>query len=260
MSPAPRFRIDLNQKFPALEHAPILEAVIHWQAHSSKPLEQASLKDELAQRLPDYPICQSQHDVQIEALGTSDGSSQVIHRTQWNGLRLQDHLNQHVAQFTPKGVVFSRLKPYGNWQSFLTEAMRFWDIFLELARPTDIQRLGVRFINRISLENNDSPSTYLNIVTPPLPGLNLPTESFFHQDTYRVPDSRYLIRWVRTIQPHQSFPESEQDLIFDIDVFMTEFIDLDRESLIQRLYEMRWIKNKIFFNCITPTALERFGA
>jgi uncharacterized protein (TIGR04255 family) len=259
MSPPSRFTIDLNEEFPSLEHAPSIEAVIHWQAHADQPLDQTTLKNELAKRLPDYPICQPQHNIAIEASGTLDGSSEVIHRTQWNGFRLQDISNRHVAQFTPVGLVFSRLEPYEKWETFQTEAMRFWDIFLELAAPTAIQRLGVRYINRIALENGEKPSTYLNTVPPSLPGIELPTESFFYQDTYRVPDHPYYINWVRTIQPQQPYSTDGQALIVDIDVFMTEFIALDRESLIQRLYEMRWIKNKIFFSCFTPTALERFG-
>jgi len=260
MSPPSKFTIDHNEKFPSLERAPIIEAVIHWQALASKNFDPNTLKDELAQRLPDYPICQPQHDIKIEASGALDGTSQVTHRTQWNGFRLQDELSQHVAQFTSKGVVFSSLQPYDTWESFQSEAMRFWGIFLELAAPTAIQQLGVRYINRIPLKNGEQPSTYLKLVQPLLAMLELPTESFFYQDIYRVPGYPYHINLVWTIQHQQASPASEQALIVDIDVFKTEPIDLDREYLIQRLCEMRWIKNKIFFSCITSTALERFGA
>ncbi len=97
---------------------------------------------------------------------------------------------------------------------------------------------------------------------PPVFTIDLNTESFFYQDTYQVPGYSYQINWVRTIQSQQptSVKIHNQALIIDIDVFTTvEFIDLTRESLIKRLDEMRWIKNKIFFSCITQTALEKFG-
>ena len=53
----------------------------------------------------------------------------------------------YVAQFTRNGFVFSRLKPYEGWETFEAEAKRLWCIYRELAEPSEVQRLGVRFIN-----------------------------------------------------------------------------------------------------------------
>lgn len=261
MSPLPQFSLDLTQEFPTLKVAPSIEAVIHWQAHAGKKLEQEALKAALAQRLPDYPILQAQQDVQIgAAIGASDGSPEFFQQMQWSGFRLQDEQNRHVAQFTLNGVVFSRLEPYEEWASFQAEALRFWHIFLELAEPTIIQRLGVRYINRIPLGTGEQPSRYLSTVPAPPPGLALATESFFHQDTYPVPGYPYSINWVRTIQPAGADPADGRALIVDIDVFTHELLQLDQDTLTQRLQEMRWLKNKVFFSCITSHALERFGA
>jgi uncharacterized protein (TIGR04255 family) len=255
------FTIDFKEEFPSLERAPSIEALIHWQASPSKVLDQATLRDELTRRLPDYPICQPQHGIEI-AFGSPDGTSEVSHRNQWNGFRIQDE-NHHVAQFTQTGVVFSRLEPYEKWKSFQAEAMRFWDIFLEVAVPTTVQRLGVRYINRIVLKSGENLSTYLKIKPSAIADLELPTESFFYQDTYQIPGYPYYANWVRTIQsqPSASVDYQHPALIIDIDVFTTsEIIASDRESLIKHLHEMRWIKNKIFFSCITQTALEEFRA
>lgn len=260
MSPLPKFSIDLNEEFPSLKFAPSIEAVIHWQARASKVLDPSIVKDELVQRLPDYPELQTQYAIEIAATGSTDGTSELLQRSQWNGFRLQDNHNHHVAQFTPTGVIFSRLQPYEKWETFQSEAMRFWHIFLELAEPTIIQRLGVRYINRIPMDNGEQPSLYLRTVPLPPPGVELPTESFFHQDTYNVPGYPYHINWVRTIQPRQSTEADGQALIVDIDVFTTELLELDQVTLTQRLHEMRWLKNKVFFSCITETALKQFGA
>jgi uncharacterized protein (TIGR04255 family) len=260
MSGLPKFSIDLNQEFPVLDHAPSIEAVIHWQAPASKTLEPEKLKEELTQRLPDYPICEPQLDLEFLASTSLDGGPEVSHRTQWNGFRLQDAQNRHVAQFTPHGVIFSRLEPYEKWQAFQAEAMRFWSIFLEIAKPLAIERLGVRYINRIPLGNGEQPSLYLKTVPPAPPGIELFTEAFFHQDRYQVPNYPYQINWVRTIQPQGVDPADGQALIVDIDVSITDLIELNQSTLIQQLLEMRWLKNKVFFSCITETALQRFGA
>jgi uncharacterized protein (TIGR04255 family) len=260
MSPMPKFKIDLNEEFHRLTAAPSIEAVIHWQAHGRKTLEPESLQEELTRRLPDYPFCQIQQGIEISETGTTDLATEIFHRTQWDGFRLQDRQNRHVVQFTPNGVVFSRLEPYEEWESFKAEALRFWHIFLELAEPIGISRLGVRYVNRIPLDNNEHPSVYLKTVPSDPPGLDLPTESFFHQDTYQIPGYPYAINWVRTIQPESVDPPHGRALIVDIDVFTTEVLQLDHDVLTQSLTEMRWLKNKVFFSCITDIALKRFGA
>ena len=259
MSPLPKFSIDLSETFPRLTAAPSIEAVIHWQTHAGKQLEPAALKDALTQQLPDYPICQSQQDIQISAVGSPDGSSEFLQRTQWNGFRLQDEQGRHVAQFTLGGVIFSRLEPYESWDTFKAEAIRFWDLFVALAEPTVIQSLGVRYINRILLADGEQPSTFLKAVPYTLPGVGVSPESFFYKDTYRVPGYPYSIHWTKTIQPEGASPIDQRALIIDIDVFTTELLQLDHSTLAQSLQEMRWLKNKVFFGCITDTALERFG-
>lgn len=259
MNPLPKVSIDLNETFPTLKAAPSIEAVIHWQAHAGKKLESEALRAELTQRLPDYPILETQQDIQM-GMGAADGSPEFFQRVQWGGFRLQDEVSHHVVQFMPNGVIFSRLEPYEKWEIFTAEALRIWQLFVELAEPTVIQRLGVRYINRIPLGSGEQPSTYLNMKPYSLPGMDISPENFFYKDTYQVPGYPYTIHWVRTIQPQQAAAANQQALIVDIDVFTTQLLQLDQNTLTQRLQEMRWLKNKLFFSSITDTALERFGA
>ncbi len=251
--------IDLDEKFPTLKAAPSIESVIHWQAPANQMLEPESLRAALTQRLPAYPNIQDQQDIQM-GMEVPNGSPEFFQRTKWSGFRLQDQQGHYMAQFTPTGVVFSRLKPYVSWESFKTEALCFWELFRELAQPTMIQRLGVRYINRIPLATGEQPSQYLKTTPSILPGLDLLPATFFHQETYPVPGYPYQIQWVRTIQPSMSSAEDRRGLIVDIDVFATELLQLEEDNLIQTLSEMRWLKNKVFFSCLTDLALQEFGA
>ena len=259
MSVQAQFALNLNEEFPNLTNSPILEAVIHWEAHSSKPLEQILLKEELTKRLPEYPIIKPQYGIEARIGWTPDDTSQFSQRTQWDGFRLEDSPTNYVAQFTHTGIAFSRVKSYESWENFKTEALRVWDVFVELAEPKTIRRLGVRFINRILLKQDESISTYLTSEPYRLSGLEISPKSFFYQDTYLVSNYPYQINLVRTIQPEQSGAGSEKALIVDIDVFTNEVSSI-RENLNQQLAEMRWLKNKIFFSNITETALNNFGS
>ncbi|MCL1490856.1 MAG: TIGR04255 family protein [Pseudanabaena sp. Salubria-1] len=260
MSAPSQFAINLSEKFPEdLTNSPILEAVIHWEAPASKPLEQILLKEALTKHLPEYPTIQTQYVTEAKIMGTPDDTSQFSQHTQWNGFRLEDDRKNYVAQFTHTGIAFSRVQSYESWKNFKNEALRVWDVFVELAEPKTIRRLGVRFINRILIKQDESISTYLKSEPYRLSGLEISPKSFFYQDTYQVAGYPYQINLVRTIQPNQTGSGSEQALIVDIDVFTNEVSSI-RDDLNQQLAEMRWLKNKIFFSNITDTALNNFGS
>jgi len=257
MSVQSQFDLNLDEEFPNLTNSPILEVVIHWEAHASKTLEQNFLKENLSKHLPDYSLIQPQYGIEVK-IGTPDEIAQFSQNTQWKGFRLENTSTNYVAQFTNIGIAFSRVNSYENWKSFTTEALRIWDIFVELAEPKTIHRLGVRFINRIFLKQDESISTYLTSEPYILSGLEISPKSFFYQDTYQVSGYPYQINLVRTIQSNQTGAGSDQALIVDIDVFTNEVSSI-RENLNQQLAEMRWLKNKIFFSNITDTALNNFG-
>lgn len=250
------FKIDFNETFPPLPGAPIVEAVIHWRARAEAKLELDQLRQELVNRLPEYAEVRPQHEIQITgeiAVKGATADSQIMQRTQWRGFRLQREDEPFVAQFTFNGLVFSRLAPYDRWETFEAEALRLWDIFVELMAPAALQRLGVRFINRIELFRGEEPSRYLRIAKETTIVIDLPVETFLHRDVYAVPGTPYRINLVRTIQPPDK-PDETRGLILDIDVFAEELGELEREPLVQRLAEMRWLKNKAFFSCITEQA------
>ncbi|ACK66249.1 hypothetical protein PCC8801_2222 [Rippkaea orientalis PCC 8801] len=249
--------IDINERFPCLKRSPLVEAVIHWQAHANKQLEPETLKTELNQRLPDYPLIQTKYDydLELQASGYSDGTSEILYKTQWDGFTLQNDSKNFVAQFTLTGLVFSSIETYESWETFYQEALRLWVIFQELAEPTTINRLGVRYINKILLEAGESALTYLKKVPAHNFDLPLTRESFFLQDSYKVPNYPYSVNWVCT----EKSQINQRFLIVDIDIFISEILELEESTLINYLNEIRWLKNKIFFNSITGVALNKFG-
>ncbi|MEA5468589.1 TIGR04255 family protein [Spirulina sp. 06S082] len=252
--------IDVNETFPQLRRSPLIEAVIHWQAHATKELEPETLKAELTQRLPDYRAIQIQyeHGIHVETPLQPDGStaaSAVEHRTQWIGLRLENEYKNRVVQFTKTGIAISSVGNYESWTTFHQEALNLWSLFYELAEPRIINRLGVRYINKILIEEGEKPSTYLKTVQKSNFNPSLKRDTFFYQETYKVLNHPYSINWVCT----QQSEANQQFLIVDIDVFISPLPDLKKSSLIEHLNKIRWLKNTIFFNSITNTALEKFG-
>jgi uncharacterized protein (TIGR04255 family) len=252
------FKIDIAETFEHLPHAPIVEAVIHWRARAEKPQPPDDFKQSLQARLPGYSDPKAQHKVQMEATVVPGAAGSMVHRAQWIGWRFESADKLHVAQFSRDGFAFSRLAPYEDWDRFTAEARRLWQVYREIAEPTEIQRLGVRVINVIEPVELDCLDEVL--VLPPKSPAALPLEvaEFTHQTTFNVPSYPYQLNLIQTIRPPSSGQARDAGLILDLDVFTTQPQSADDQEVDRRLAEMRWLKDKAFFSCLTPEAVRRF--
>ena len=260
MSSATRFRINLEKKFPHLNRAPIVEAVIDLRAAVAVAWEESTITEILKPKLPEYPKKQSMSGFQQQvtlAPGTVPAARTID--TGWTGLRVQTEDGLQIAQFNRSGFVFSRLRPYEEWERLLSEAMHLWEVFASLGQPPEIQRIGVRFINRIDLSIAEVDlDDYLRPAPEGARELRIPCRHFFYADAFGVPGHPYAINRIRTSQPVPGLQPETTALVLDIDVSTTEPSPLRRDLLEQRLTEMRWLKNKMFFGSIAPNALEAF--
>jgi uncharacterized protein (TIGR04255 family) len=259
MSDGVPFIIDLQRKFPHLAAAPIVEAVIHWTARATKAWQPVELQKFLAARLPEYPKVDLQHyhelifEARFEDSGTLPTASQ---HESWRGVKLQNEAQHYIAQFTLDGLVFSRLQPYESWEQFSTEARRLWNIFVEIAEPSEIERLGVRFINRIGSAEFGKLSQHLN--EPPSFTSDLQLNGFLYQSTFDVPGHPFGIRIVKTMQPTVAGKDFDSGLIIDIDVFTSKPLSCEESILDDYLPKMRWLKNKVFFDLLTTQTIDKF--
>jgi uncharacterized protein (TIGR04255 family) len=259
MSENPEFKINLSEKFPHLPKAPIIEAVIAIEALADGEWVESAVSKEFKRRLPDYPLASSQNQLSQEFKFTPGKPLETaIHNLGWKGLRFQSADGQRIAQFNKDGFVFSWIRPYKNWESLVQEALRLWELHVEVARPAEAQGFGVRFINRIELPPQELRfEHYIDPHPKPPQRFPLPFYGFLHQDTLAVPGGEYAINVIRTFQPPQP-PGQGGALILDIDVINRRPVDLGGQIVENRLAEMRWLKNKVFFGSITEKALEQF--
>lgn len=241
---SPRFQIDLTEEFPTLRNAPIVEAVLQFNAPPSKPFQQYELKELLGKEFSGYKILQQMHH-ESDFRGSPDGNVEMHHKAHWDGFRLHSDDKRHICQWKRNALVFSRLHPYETWPKLLRAAMPFWESYRTTGEPNIIEGIGVRFISQIPLNENEKPSKYVQQIPPPLKGLGLRSESFFHQDAIPLKGHPYEIRLIRAMQLAAEKTGSKRVLIVDIDVSTTVAVSFDR--LDHSLDEMRYIKNKVFF-------------
>ena len=253
-------KIDIAQEFPHLSRAPIVEAALEIRARAEGAWEESSILEQLKTRLPDYPAALSQREFRQEFQFWPNQSSETkYHDLGFKGFRFQSEDNLQIAQFNRDGFSFGRLQPYESWERFSDESFRLWEIYSELAAPGEIQRLGLRFINRILLPSRDARLEDVLVAPPSTPlGQDFPPVAFLHHDSFAVPGYSYIVNLIQTVQPRQAPGGEGPALIIDIDVFNEQPFALETGILRQRVSEMRWLKNKFFFGNINPQALEMF--
>jgi uncharacterized protein (TIGR04255 family) len=255
MTSSAQLPIDTDEVFPVLSHAPIVEAVVEFRSRPTRPMNEESVRQFLTKRLTDYS------DIRSLGLLQMEWSAELGQRQQnrWEGFRLKSSDGLHIAQFKVDRLIFSRLAPYANWQSYRDEALRLWALFVELNAPTEIERIGVRFVNRIVLdaEGYEGYSAVLSAPPQPTSGVPLTVAEFVYRDNLEVPGHSYGLNRIRTIQPPQS-PDKPTALILDIDVFTKLPCDCDAATIENKLAQMRWLKNKVFFGTLTTKALDSF--
>lgn len=257
-SPAPLV-IDLSESFRHLPRAPVTEAVLQFQGRALAPWDESSIFSALKTRLSDYPKADSQRTQQITFGGIPEQTPPIVDLG-WSGAVLRSADGLQVVNFQRDAFAFSRLAPYQTWNAFSSEALRLYELHLSLARPAEVQRIGLRFINQFDVPTAFELSDYFT--QPPSAHAGLPLEPavFFHQDTFRVPGHPYGVNVIRTFQPviNMGGASVAPKLILDIDVFTETPMLIDLAEIRNRLSEMRWIKNKVFFGSLTPTAQNSF--
>lgn len=244
--------VDITEEFPHFPRAPIVEAVLDLRVVSSTKWDESSLRSRLEERLPDYPKHDTVQETEVQ-LSPETGSN-IIKDFVHVGLKFQSEDNFYVVQFNKDSFVFSRLKPYENWENFSQEALRLWEIFCEVLEPTEVGRIGLRFINRLATKQRQKIELADYYKRPPLliEGLNWPLSDYLHRDVLQVPGTSYSVNVIKTVQR----TKQEAGLLLDIDVFMQKSFNCGEIQISKYMDEMRWVKNKIFFSSLTEKALE----
>lgn len=192
--------IDLTEKFPHLCKAPIVEAALDIRVVPSVKWDETSLQSELKHCLPDFqkvePIRQTKYKLPI---GGQDNP--IIEDLGCIGFKVHSADELHVAQFNKDAFVFSRLKPYDNWEQLNSEALRLFVIYCELLKPTEVTRIGLRFINRIAVKQEKVElADYYKYPPEPLKALNWTLGGFLHHDVILVPGTAYRVNLIKTVQ------------------------------------------------------------
>jgi len=175
-----------------------------------------------------------------------------------DGFLFRSEDGSKVVQARLDGFTFNKLKPYDNWESFSSEGRGLWDHFVRIAKPKNVIRLALRYINRIEIPLPlEKIQDY--ILTFPQVASGIPNKLSNFLVRLEIPNPEIQAKAVVT-ETMETIPPSGEFLpfIFDIDVIRTDVLEPTAPAIWQIMEELRGFKNSIFLKSITEKTKEMF--
>jgi len=226
----------------------ITEAVIDLRVEIPSEVTLSTLRSLQSSVESHYPVCEDvvafQGQFQAGLSIAATASQSLI------GYSFSSSDKKQIFQVRLDGFTFSRLAPYERWESFRDEARRLWDIYQVAINPKSVNRVAVRYINRLDLPLpfNDFKD-YLRTVPEVSPDLPQGLSDYFMQLQIPQEDLQGMLVLNETLMPPPE--DNVVSVLLDIDLFCEVNFPGDKNAQWDLLEQLRVRKNEVFEACIT---------
>lgn len=246
-----------------LNHPPIVEALLHFRANASRRWSQGGIKELALSLFPSHTQVQEQNELQVElALGEAGFGNPVrgVKKSQGSAYMMRSNTEPTVHQVRRDGYSYSRLTPYEDWECFVTAAKTGWKKYADAIDPEELDRVVVRFINRLDFPLDEfrvDPDSFLTNAPRPPGTSGWEFASFSHSYALTVPDAPCVVNF-NLAKLTEAGQERFASMLLDIEVLLTQPLSALGMSVDEALYMMRQIKNEAFFHSLTDKGLSRY--
>jgi uncharacterized protein (TIGR04255 family) len=229
--------------------APIIEAIIDLRCEFTGEQSPEHLGRVQELMASDFPLREDLMEFKAQiAPATGLTSEQKV-----LGFRLLTKERTKIAGIGIEGFSFSWLAPYDRWESLREEALRLWTLYCSITNPVKVNRVGVRFINRLDFPRSDGEGVeldeYLRTAPRIAPELPQRLESFFLRFQLVLAGEPMANVTITETGVAPASPDVVS-VILDIDAFARSLqaTSEDAWKIIERLRDE---KNFAFESCIT---------
>jgi len=242
-------------------HAPITEALIDLRVRYSDSISLERLKEFGAGIRDLYPHSGTRDVVEAEFQAEAGArSTRASSSRKTVGYIFHTADKRQAVQARLDGFTFSRFMPYENWANLRSEAYRLWNVFVDVTKPIEVQRVAVRYINQLNLPLPPGGLQFEDYLrTHPVigPEAGQELEQFFVRLMLPQRDLMAHLVLTEALLPPQN-PETV-GLILDIDLFRDAIaFDVRSKEIWDILDMFRTRKNLYFEASITDAARELF--
>lgn len=239
-----------------LDKAPIVEAIIEVRLDPNPDLNIEMLKAFHGEIRKEFPTAEERRLLE----GKLSFDPKTIVQTSAQSVvgfsyKSEDGLN--VAQFMLNSFVFSRLKPYPEWDTFYAAAKSVWEKYWTFTgKKFRIVRVGTRFINLLETPPGKIQMRKLFPTFPLAPVGNLVLSGGQVRLLVKNPVEDYTAIIGQALKPGSGGKNAA--IAIDIDVFQERDFGLDAESAWDAVGRLKKFKNELFFNTVADSILKQY--
>lgn len=238
-----------------LARPPISEALVD--LRTSAPQPEQAFKD-LAERLkPRFPKFNTSQTFQTQ-MGLKDGKMLPTQgEVAFRGVQLRNEDETLAVQFRVDGFTLNNLSRYIGGDQLLAEAASLWADFVRACQPAGVNRIALRYINKLELPIQAGDDFTKFLTSPPdmPPGCPESVSEFLIRVVAHEPDSPGLV----VITQRLTHEEGKAIIYLDIDA--SEQGDFGNEPKTHGvvLGRLRELKNRVFFSLITDETAKLYS-
>ena len=235
------------KKQRSLKNPPLKEALIDVRVEYESDLSVDALDkaySKLKAELPKKSI-RAAFSFSVSPQGSSQKNEGV------HGYVLTDNTKNRVLQITKEGITFSQIDNYTSWEKFEPQFHKYLGIVNQTVPIKIINRIGVRYINKIQIPAEDK--TLINNYFTISPNFkNIETiGQYFMRVVAPQKNGNFTRVLTQGINPKDISVDSV-GVVLDIDIFHESKIrPNDSKKIKSLLAEARDLKNDLFFSSIT---------
>jgi uncharacterized protein (TIGR04255 family) len=251
---SPRIRVYGGRRSPMkYQKAPITEAVMDIRVAPRFDLDMATLASVGAGT--DFSEVGDLFSV-TGAISLGAPATQTITPAK-EGFRFSTKAGGRVFQAQRNGWSFSKLAPYESWEAFSSEGRELWRRYRDATRPEAIDRVALRYINRLDLPLPVADFKEYILTSPEVaPALPQQLSGFLMQ--LHIPQFDINAMTVLNLALVPPPGPDICSILLDIDVFRTADAPQADDELWAYLEKLRERKNFVFEACITEKMRRRF--
>ena len=240
---------------PPYKRPPITEAVI--EIRFVQPVKVDREHSIIKKFRSEYGDCQefTSYDVKFDITGSNITQDTTPHL----GFRFSSADMTELVILSESSFAVSQLAPYPGWEKFIARLVRDWRTWQRAMGFRDVQRIGVRYINRIDLPIEGpllNYADYLNVY-PHFPNTLGPTSAYAVQAHIPLPEMKCTLS-LNTAIVQSPLPDF-LSIVFDQDIGRDVQPPQYEEEIVQLLQEIHDKKNEVFEESITTKAREIFN-
>lgn len=156
-------------------------------------------------------------------------------------------------EITGDTITYISEDDYLGWDVFKKNVLVLWRLLEQVFDKSEIQRTSIRFINRFTFDEFDRPEDYINTFISASGESSLfPLRQYGFRLLMDVPDGDTYAIVNHNVE---RIIDGKFLYTFDIDVLNNQKLLFSIDSIDNTLNDLREIKNRIFFNTLTPKTL-----